>query len=159
MTLYLCNHNKNIECEKNRCKYESTYGECFLTSKKEYAQIDESGNYARWEELSMTIDEAIEKLNGVEQLVEEDEYLVIREGRAFEALKIAKKYLEAWQKTESELKKYAVKLATESEYDIRTDAVLYCLNTMKKNLKQEELDDYIDLTQQAILEQHNRKEV
>lgn len=45
ITLYLCDHTKNIECPKTSCKYNpnAKYGECTHTTKKEFAKLDEHG--------------------------------------------------------------------------------------------------------------------
>ena len=45
ITLYLCDHTKNIECPKTSCKYnpDAKIRECTRTLKKEFAKLDENG--------------------------------------------------------------------------------------------------------------------
>lgn len=42
-TLYLCDPQKNTECQKGICHVLNGYG-CFLTTRKEFAVTDENGN-------------------------------------------------------------------------------------------------------------------
>lgn len=41
--LYLCDPNKNVECRKTSCKYDTNakWHECDCTTKKEFAMLDE----------------------------------------------------------------------------------------------------------------------
>ena len=79
----------------------------------------------------MTIDETIVILGNIPTYP--DENYCLTEYQEAKTKAIAS--LTAWKKTEAELKAYAEKLASISIYDSRVEAVLHCLNVMRKNLE------------------------